>query len=234
MSIATSNSDKLSKLPVQLQAIEKEHLNITSASLTRARTEVVMIASDYRKSRFNLGRVLHAYKAHFKAERGWTVAAQAIGDAIDRDERTVYRIIDDYERASRVAPILLEAMVDEKIDPAAPKNAKLVEKLIQMPAPSSRKEATAVVKRAHKGIEARKKEERAVKQPVAQSLDNFTAEIVRKFERRYKNVARDKKLESEVRYVLEQIVNDLDVNIRDLRRFKRLDQIPRPLFRVVA
>ncbi|HEV2323974.1 MAG TPA: hypothetical protein VGS10_08480 [Terracidiphilus sp.] len=117
----------MSNLTRELQTIEREHKKAGGAALAQARSAVVKVISDYRNSRFQLGRVLRNYQIQFKEERGWVVAAKAIAEAINRDERTIYRIIGDFERASNLAPIWVETLHAQKLVPAAPKNAGIVE-----------------------------------------------------------------------------------------------------------
>ncbi|MDR5727629.1 MAG: hypothetical protein RB191_09405 [Terriglobia bacterium] len=60
-------------------------------------------------------------------------AAKVIAAAIDCDEKTVFRIIEDYEPASQLSPITLEAVLEQNIDPAAAKHARVVENLLRIP-----------------------------------------------------------------------------------------------------
>ncbi|HUZ95500.1 MAG TPA: hypothetical protein VMU57_11355 [Edaphobacter sp.] len=64
---------------------------------------------------------------------------------LDGDERTVFRIIEDYERATQLPPIILEAMLEKQIEPAAAKNIDVVETLLQMPKPATREDAHTAV-----------------------------------------------------------------------------------------
>lgn len=87
----------------------------------------------FRSSRYRLGQKLSAYKAFFKASQGWMVAATAIADAMGCEERTIRRIIDDFERVSEVPDVVIKALQQAGFDPAARKNAGMIAKLLGMP-----------------------------------------------------------------------------------------------------
>ncbi len=87
-------------------------------------------------------------------------AAKLIAAAMNRGERTVYRIIEEFERASQLPPITLEAMIEWKIDPAAGKNAEMIENLLHLPEPGTREEANAAVSVAIREDVARKRREK--------------------------------------------------------------------------
>jgi hypothetical protein len=233
MAVAARESDKLSNLAVRLKTLEQGQMNKGGAELDRARTAVVMIVSAYRETRFNLGRVLHEYKAYFKAERGWTAAAQAVAEAINRDERTVYRIIADYGRASHAPTIVLQAMEAQKIDAAAPKNATLLRNLLEMPAPATTKEAEEVVARVCNEIAIEKREKRAAKKSAEKDIEEFAGAIVRQFESQFGKM-QPKQRDAELLYVLERIVNTLRADIKTLRQFSRPALVPKPESREVA
>ncbi len=227
------NTDKLSSLMDRLKELEHGQVNKDGAELTRARAAVMMALRDYRDTRFNVGRVLHAYKTYFKAEHGWTAVVQAVAGAMNKDERTVYRIIADYERASHAPTIFLEAMEAKKLDPAAPKNAPLIQKIIEVPAPSTHKEATAVVERIQNDISAQKREKRIARKSSANSLEEFAAGMIRHFEKRFGDMPPNQR-DAEVRYVLGRIVNTLRADIKALRQFKRPTLVPKPGSREAA
>ncbi len=233
MAVGVRKSDKLSYLADRLKALEQGQVNKGGVELNRARTAVVMIVSAYRETRFNLGRVLHEYKAYFKAERGWTAAAQAVADAISRDERTVYRIIANYERASHAPTILLEAMEAQKIDAAAPKNAALIQKIVEMPAPATPTEAKEIVARVSNEIAVMKRERRAARKSVTKDIEEFAGAMVRQFESQFGKMP-PRQRDAELRYVLERIVNTLRADIKTLRQFSRPALVPNPASREIA
>jgi hypothetical protein len=225
--------DKLSNLTRRLETIERNHANAAGGSLVQARSAVVNLVSKYCDSRFHLGRVLRNYKMHFKAQRGWIAAAEAIAEAINRDERTVYRIIEDYERASRLPSIVLKAMEAQKIDPAAPKNAGMIQKLAQMPEPATRKKAELVVAQVRREDAVEKKAVRAAKLHDNEDIETFAARMLRYFEGRFGTVSPQQR-DYELRFVLELIVNSLRADIRELRQFGRPTLVPKPASREVA
>lgn len=92
----TLKLDKMSNLKELLRKLEPSQLAYDQ-SLRQAREGVIGALSRYSHSRYDLGRALRLYKEYFKAERAWVEAAKVIAAAIDRDEKTVFRIIEAYE-----------------------------------------------------------------------------------------------------------------------------------------
>jgi hypothetical protein len=225
--------DKLSNLARELESIEQKHAQVKDAEITQARSAVVSQVSKYRDSRFQLGRVLRNYKAQYRADGGWVAAAKIIGEVLNRDERTVFRIIDDYERASKLPQIVIEAMEAQKLDPAAPKNAGIVGKLAQMPEPSTRKKADSVVARMHTEHTIGKKVARAAKNRDKESLEEFAKRILCHFQNRFGSMPQEKR-DADLRYVLELVVNSLRAEIRELRLYGRPTQVPKPVKREIA
>jgi hypothetical protein len=234
--LRTEKSDNLSDFSAELKKIEETYIKDASVELAQARNSVVGAISGLKQSRMNLGRVLRTYKGHFKAERAWTAAMKVIAGALQCDERTVYRIIEDYERASRLPEITLEVMVQQKIDPAAAKNAAVVEKLLEMPKPTTRKEAgdavIAVVKEHHARKRLLRTKQTASKS-AAMDVEAFAERIVRQFEDRYRSMAPEQR-DAEVRYVLEKVANTLRANVSELRQFSRPALVPKPVQRKAA
>ena len=113
----TEKSDNLSELSRELKRVENTYIQSISVELTRARNAVAGSLPGFKLNRMNFGRVLRAYKEHFKAKRGWTAAMKVIADALHCDERTVDRIIEDYERASKLSTLILDEMEEQKIRP---------------------------------------------------------------------------------------------------------------------
>ncbi len=233
MMVGAGKFDKLSNLTKRLERVEREHANQDGVALVQARSAVVNLVSKYCDSRFQLGRVLRNYRIHFKAERGWVIAAQAIAEAIKRDERTVYRIIEDYERASQLPQIVLEAMEAQKIDPAAPKNAGMIQKLALMPKPATRKNAAAIVAQVRTEQAIQKKAVISAKTRSGEDVEDFAARVLRQFKDRFGTIPSQQR-DAELRYVLERIVNTLRADIRELRQFGRPTLVPRPAKREIA
>jgi hypothetical protein len=61
------------------------------------------------------------------------VAATAIADAMGCEERTIRRIIDDFERVSEVPDVVIKALQQAGFDPAARKNAGMIAKILGLP-----------------------------------------------------------------------------------------------------
>jgi len=233
MTVECRKFDKMSNLTRELEKIERKHAKTDGTALVQARSAVVSRVSQYRESRYQLGRVLHNYKIHFKAEGGWVVAAQAIAEAINRDERTVYRIIDNYECASKLPPVVLQAMEDQKIDPAAAKNAGLVQRLAQMPEPATRRKADSIVARVRSEHITQKKAVKAANERGTESVEEFSERVLRHFKDRFSTMPPQQR-DSELQYVLELIVNTLRSDVRELKQFGRPALVPKPKKRKIA
>lgn len=123
----------VSKLSVQLLELEAGVVRAEKSGLADARLGVVNALEHYRTSRYRLGQMLSVYKAFFCAARGWIAAAKTIGSAIGCDERTVRRIVEDFEGISDVPSIVIKALEEAGIDPAARKNARIIAKMLRMP-----------------------------------------------------------------------------------------------------
>lgn len=224
----TTKSDNLSDLSTRLKDVESTYIKDISVGLAQARNSLVGALPAFRSSRMNFGRILRAYKEHYKAARSWTAAMKVIAEAIGCDERTVERIIEDYERASSLPALVIDAMEELKINPAAAKNAPVIEKLVQMPLPATREEAAAAVRVAVQDHAAQKKAFKRAESKLAEAgLEEFTAQLVKLFVRRYHSIAPDRR-DPEVRYVLEMVVNTLRAEIRDLRQYGRPALVPKP------
>jgi hypothetical protein len=232
--IEVGKLDKLSNLSVELQRVEGIFIHSQSAELTQARNSVVGALQTFKNNRLNLGRVLRVYKRNFKAEGSWMAAVKVIADAIERDERTVFRIIEDFERASQLAPIVLEAMQEQKIDPAAKKNAGVVENLLQMPKPETREDADTAVSvavRAH--VAEKKKRKKAATKPAKMGFEEFAVGIVRQFEDRYRSRT-PQETDAEIQFVLELVVCTLRANIRELGQYDQPALVPKPAIKNAA
>ncbi len=219
----TKRFDKMSNLSTELQRVEKTYIPTESAKLAQTRNSVVGGLQAFGNSRFQLGRVLRQYKMHFKSGHGWVAAAKLIAAAMDREERTVFRIIEDYERASQLPAILLEAMLEQQIEPAAAKNIDVVEALLRIPEPKTSEKASAVVREAFK-THVLQKTKKASAKP---DLEAFANRIVKQFEDRYRSAAPQQR-DAEVQYILELLINSLRAPIRELRQFGRPTLVPKP------
>jgi hypothetical protein len=163
------------------------------------------------------------YREYFKAERAWMEAAKLIAIAIDRDVKTVFRMIEDYESASQLPAITLEAMREQNIEPAAAKNSDLVETLLKMPEPKTSEKASAVAREAFKTQVLQKAKRASVKL----DLEAFAERVVKQFEERYRSDTPQQR-DAEIQYILELLVNRLRAPIRELRQFGRPTLVPKP------
>jgi predicted RNase H-like nuclease (RuvC/YqgF family) len=217
----TTISGNLPDFPTRLLRIENTYIKEISVELAHARGAVASALPSFRSSRMNFGRILRAYKVHYKAARGWTAALQVIAEGLGCDERTVDRLIKDYERASQLPPITVEAMEAQKIDPAAHRNAPVVEKLVQMSPPASREEAVEAVKVAYQKHQEKKRARTpAATTSASVSVEEFSRRVVKLFRERYRKMEL-KLRDAEVRYVLGQVVAELGIDDSELQNFTR-------------
>jgi hypothetical protein len=230
----TSKFDKLSNLKAELKNVERFYFRLKTIGLAQARNSLVENLPAYIKSRFDLGKLLLKYKRLFKEERGWIAAAEVIAGAIDRDLRTVLRIVDDYERAVQLPPIVLDAMRGQHLDPAAAKNIPILENLVQMPNPETREAAAEAVAKAVQKHEAQKKEKRkAATKPSEMGLEVFAETVVKLFKERFQSASPSEK-STVVQFVLELVVNTLQVPLQELRQYGRPTLVPKPVMKNAA
>jgi hypothetical protein len=158
---------------------------------------------DYSRSRYRFGKALAAYKVFFIEGRGWVEAAKIIGRAIDRDAKTIYRIVADYERASQVPVEAIEELEALGIDPAAKKNVPVLTNILQMAAgavKSKPKEAVTQAVKAAKAEKAAKKPSQSVPFPAISEPESLSREeklrrdIRQKVRAGLTNVPNDRKL----------------------------------------
>ena len=125
--------DILSNVSAHLQDIEVELVDNQDGTAISARETLVAALGHYHSSRFKFGEALAAYKVFFK-DGGWVAAAKVIGKAIQRNEKTIYRIVADYERVSASLPeVAIAELEAQGIDPAAKKNQPIIEAISAMP-----------------------------------------------------------------------------------------------------
>lgn len=90
----TKKLDKLSNLKELLRELEPSQLAYDKP-LRQAREGLIGALRTYTHSRYDLGRALRVYGEYFKAERAWMEAAIVMAAAIDCDQKTVFRVIED-------------------------------------------------------------------------------------------------------------------------------------------
>lgn len=123
----------LPNLSARLEQIEAEYIDNPDQSMIGARSTLVEAARSFRNSRYRFGEALASYKKQFIKTRGWIQAAKAIAEEAALDERTIRRVIEDYERASRLSTNAIAALEAAGVDPGAKKNLELVEAVERMP-----------------------------------------------------------------------------------------------------
>lgn len=175
------------------------------------------------------------YKLYFKAERGWMEAAKVIASALECNERTVYRLIEGWERASQLPSIVLDAMAEQRIDPAAAKNAEMLGELLQMPMPATREKVDLAVAASQRDHILRKKQKarKAARKRTQLSVDDFVASIVKQFEDRYWSITPQER-EVEVNYILELVAKTLRKGFRELRQYCQPNLAPKPTMKEAA
>jgi len=110
------------------------------------RTSLLSVLRNYTTSRFRFGQALAAYKEVCRVEGVWLAASKAIAREIGRSQRTVFRILSDYERVADKPEAVLAAMKREGYDPAALKNEALLNEVTSAtPADSTPQQVRRVV-----------------------------------------------------------------------------------------
>lgn len=174
--------DNLSDLGARLREIEVEHVVNEDGTAVDAREEVLEAVRQYHSSRYRFGEALAAYKAYYIDGQHWMEAAKIIGRAINRDERTIRRILEDYERASQVPATVIEELEAKGIDPAARMNQPLLATILTMPSSTVESKPEQSVVDAVKTVKAMKATKRAAKklvQTVVASGENECAPLTR-------------------------------------------------------
>src|SRR5665213_3714239 len=99
----------LSNLSLQLLKVEVGLVNEGSSELNDARLALVNALEQYRTSRYRLGKMLSGYRKFFLLTREWSAAAVVIAGAIGCDEKTIRRIVDDYDSVSGVPSVVIKS-----------------------------------------------------------------------------------------------------------------------------
>jgi hypothetical protein len=225
--------DNLANLREQLCRLEPAYFARDSNDLRQAREGLIEALKMYRHSRFNLGRALRAYKTFFKADHTWVEAAKVIAAFIGKSERSIHRIIEDFERAEQLPAIVIDAMLDQNIDPAAGKHKAKIEELRKIPEPKTRKEADATVDAVVKR-EAAQKRKKPASVPAKDDFEVFKHRTLKLFVDRYRSPFPPEQRDAEVLHLLELIANTLRVPISELRQFARPTLVPKPVKQEVS
>lgn len=117
MKISTPRNqiDNLSNLARQLRELEFAEMGDIPTEVSHTRDALIALLKDYAYTQYQFGRLLNAYKAFYKPQGRWLAAAKLIGAAIRRDERTIFRFVEDFERADQLELILIEAPAERPI-----------------------------------------------------------------------------------------------------------------------
>jgi hypothetical protein len=116
----------------QLHDIECRYLSTEDDSddvdddLMDLRSQLVCAVGVYRTSRFNLGEALYRYREAIP-HGAWGDVVQAIATASNLTDRTIREILSDYERIKGTPAPLVKALQSAGIDPAAKRQAKVVD-----------------------------------------------------------------------------------------------------------
>jgi hypothetical protein len=113
--------DILTSVNALLREIEVEHVDDETGTAVDAREELVEALNLYHLSRYRLGKALCAYRVFLKEKGVWLKVVRIVGKAIDRDEKTILRIVEGYERASQLPVEAIEALEARGVDPAKSK-----------------------------------------------------------------------------------------------------------------
>jgi hypothetical protein len=221
----TVGFDNLSNLSVQLTKVEPQQLG-ANTEIRQSREVLIAAIEGHRHSTYELGRGLRLYKAHYKAGGRWMEAAQIVAKALGCDERTVFRLIDNYERVVGLPAITIDALQDQDIDPAAPKKAPIIESLFRIPIQETREQAAVAVAGAVSRYIVQKKNGGSRNHNTG-NLEEFARKVVKQFKDRYQSRAPQDR-DEEVQYVLERVVNTLRVPITELCQFSRPALVPKP------
>ncbi len=231
--LKASKVDNLSSFAVKLKEVENAHVKGADDRLKEAHRALVKAVGKYRASRMDLGRALHGYHEFFKARRGWLAARDVIATKLGYDARTIQRIIEGYERASKLPEATLTVLEKEGIDPTAKKHASLVGKLIEMPARATREEADQKLSEA---VKAFTEEKQAIKITAsAQKVDSrvFAERMATNCEARMTSMSPEEK-QLAARFFVEYLAAYFRVELSTIRSYTRPTLVPVPYFQVAA
>jgi hypothetical protein len=96
-----------------------------------------------RSNRYRLGEILHRYRVAVLRHGAWLPACEVFGRHLGKSSRTIREIARDYARVEGVPAEVIDELETAAIDPAAKRNAKVVEMAQQLTA-SGRSTADAV------------------------------------------------------------------------------------------
>jgi hypothetical protein len=80
-----------------------------------------------RSNRYRLGEILHRYRVAVLRHGAWLPACEVFGRHLGKSSRTIREIARDYARVEGVPAEVIDELETAAIDPAAKRNAKVVE-----------------------------------------------------------------------------------------------------------
>ncbi len=227
--IENKQLDILSNLGEDLKEIENRGEIDNKSDLNEAREAVVAAIRGVRESLYQFAESLDCYRTFFRSEGTWRSVLDRIAQAQGCSSRILDRLFSSYTTVkSRLPQIVINAMIELRIEPTAGKNRAVTKAVEQASEPTTREEAIAAVKVANeKFIEMKRtaRVEAALVEPG--SVEDFAQRIVCMFESHYRTYSASDR-DKELQYVLEKIVNNLRSNVRELRSYSRASQVPKP------
>jgi len=106
----------LSKHLHELETLHVDTKLRKDPQFARARAELLDTVESAQWSRYRLGKALEAYRAFFKADRGWMEASSLIAKMLCSTDRTVRNIVADYETVKALPENVLEVAQSHGID----------------------------------------------------------------------------------------------------------------------
>jgi hypothetical protein len=205
--------DKLSNLEEDLAAIDAEFGEaIEGGDIEQARRDVIVSLDSMRQTNLQFGIALSRYKQYYKATQNWMTVLNRIAAEYGRCARTLERLIESCEHARSLPSLVIQAMIELKINPAETKHAALIQNLAQLPAPPSREEAAAAVKMANDQHISRKRVARTAKTSADSApLSEFEAKAIRLFRLRYRETI-SASAKAEIRQVLGGIASAFEID----------------------
>jgi hypothetical protein len=135
----TKRNPKVGNLPSSfnltalLREVEVKHIEVDDGAVEAARMSVVGAIDQCHATRYDLGKTLSAYKAFFAAGRVWMTVAKIVAKAMNCDESTIRRVVEDFQRTTGIPAVAINALKKQRIDPAAKKNKEIINSLAAMP-----------------------------------------------------------------------------------------------------
>ena len=101
--------------------------------ITRERELLIKAISGDRSSNLRIGQLVATYRTRYKADRVWMPLGRAIAHALGyRSYTSLDSLTKTAGRASKIPKLLLEAVINDGIDPTESKYVSLVDELVDM------------------------------------------------------------------------------------------------------